>query len=109
MLDLHEDADPTDEGPEWLMGSPVRNRRTGRHLHLVPSRKGKWAYREGTNLRLIQWAKENKRLLSAVVLFISGGFEALGLREVSVPLAALAFWLHGAGAAPSDKAEKAKP
>ena len=108
MLDLHEDADPTDEGPEWLMGSPVRNRRNGRHLYVVARCQGKWAIGKGKALRLIQWAKENKRLLSAVVLFISGGFEALGLREVSVPLAALAFWLHGAGAAPSDKAEKAK-
>jgi hypothetical protein len=54
------------------------------------------------------WLKTRKAAIGWVVAFLAGGFESVGLREVSYPLGLLAAFLYGAGKAPSDAEAKAR-
>jgi hypothetical protein len=57
--------------------------------------------------RVFEWAKAHKAFLGKVLLFLAGGFEGVGMRELSVPIGAAGLWLHGAGRASSDREIKA--
>jgi hypothetical protein len=54
------------------------------------------------------WLKTRKAAIGWVVAFLAGGFQAVGLTDLSYPLGLLAAWLHGAGKAASDAEAKAR-